>query len=230
MNKNIHGLLFDKDGTLFDFESSWGPWYADLLQDLAGDETLAAQLAAAVHFNLSTGRFGGESILIHGTADDFLDIVLPLLPHWNRDHLSEHVLQQSEHVAQIPVLPLAPLFDGLITTGLKLGIATNDNEIPAIVQLKTAGIHDSFAFIAGCDSGFGAKPGNGMQNEFCAATGLNPATVAMVGDSAHDLVSGRNAGMQTIAVLTGIATHAELAPLADVVLRDIGEIPGWLAG
>jgi phosphoglycolate phosphatase len=36
--------------------------------------------------------------------------------------------------------------------------------------------------------------------------------------------------MRTIAVLTGIAKHEELAPHADVVLPDIGAIPGWLSG
>ena len=50
----------------------------------------------------------------------------------------------------------------------------------------------------------------------------------MVGDSAHDLIAGRAAGMRTLAVLTGVAGSDELAPLADAVLADIGAIPGWL--
>jgi len=50
----------------------------------------------------------------------------------------------------------------------------------------------------------------------------------MVGDSTHDLIAGRAAGMKTIAVLTGMAGPADLAPLADAVLPDIGHIPGWL--
>jgi phosphoglycolate phosphatase len=50
----------------------------------------------------------------------------------------------------------------------------------------------------------------------------------MVGDSLHDLHAGRAAGMRVAAVLTGLATAAELAPHADVVLRDIGHLPGWL--
>jgi phosphoglycolate phosphatase len=50
----------------------------------------------------------------------------------------------------------------------------------------------------------------------------------MVGDSRHDLEAGRSAGMRTVAVLTGIAGAAELAPLADVVLTDIGALPDWL--
>lgn len=52
----------------------------------------------------------------------------------------------------------------------------------------------------------------------------------MVGDSRHDLEAGRAAGMRTVAVLTGIAKREELEPHADVVLADIGAIPGWISG
>ena len=58
--------------------------------------------------------------------------------------------------------------------------------------------------------------------------GLAPERVVMVGDSTHDLVAGRRAGMQTLGVLTGMAGEEELAPLADAVLPDIGHIPAWL--
>ena len=51
----------------------------------------------------------------------------------------------------------------------------------------------------------------------------------MVGDSTHDLIAGRAAGMATIGVLTGTAGHADLAPYADVVFPDIGHIPAWLS-
>ena len=41
-------------------------------------------------------------------------------------------------------------------------------------------------------------------------------------------MAGRAAGMVTVAVLTGTAPEAELAPYADVVLPDIGYLPAWL--
>ena len=65
---------------------------------------------------------------------------------------------------------------------------------------------------------------------FLRQTGLDPARVAMVGDSRHDLDAGRAAGMRTVAVLTGVAGREELAAHADVVLSDIGAIPDWLTG
>ena len=107
-------------------------------------------------------------------------------------------------------------------------MATNDAEAPARTHLGNAGIVHLLDFIAGYDSGFGMKPEPGMQFGFCEAGGLEPAQVLMVGDSTHDLISGRQAGMTTIAVLTGIAGAHELEPYADAVLNHIGELPGFL--
>ena len=67
-----------------------------------------------------------------------------------------------------------------------------------------------------------------MLAAFCRATGIPPAACAMIGDSTHDLDSGRAAGMVTVAVLTGLATRDDLEPHADVVLDDIAALPGWL--
>jgi phosphoglycolate phosphatase len=51
----------------------------------------------------------------------------------------------------------------------------------------------------------------------------------MVGDSQHDLHSGREAGMRVVAVLTGLAGREELSALADVVLPDVSHLPAWIS-
>lgn len=63
---------------------------------------------------------------------------------------------------------------------------------------------------------------------FARHCNLTPAQVLMVGDSRHDLIAGRAAGMATLAVLTGVAGAADLADLADAVRPDIGHIPELL--
>ena len=106
---------------------------------------------------------------------------------------------------------------------------TNDSEFAARAQLRSAGVERHFTFVAGFDSGFGAKPAPGPLLAFAEQAGLDPSRVAMVGDSLHDLHAGRAAGMQTLGVLTGTALAHDLAPHADVVFDHIGHIPGWLA-
>ena len=52
---NIRGVIFDKDGTLFDFQSTWGIWTAQVLARIAGsDEALLQQLAQALDYDTQT--------------------------------------------------------------------------------------------------------------------------------------------------------------------------------
>jgi phosphoglycolate phosphatase len=113
--------------------------------------------------------------------------------------------------------------------GLTLGIATNDVAASAAGTILRFGLSDYIDFAAGYDSGHGAKPGPGMALAFCAASGLAPGEVAVVGDNMHDLEMGRGAGAGLlVGVLTGTSTAADLAPLADHVIADITLLPALL--
>jgi phosphoglycolate phosphatase len=224
----IDALLFDKDGTLFDFRISWGRWAAGFLAELSPDGARGPLLGRAIGFDPATQSFAADSPVIAGTA---ADIAAALAPHLGgipvRD-LTDRIDAAAGAAQMTEAVPLRPLLTTLRGRGLRLGVATNDSEVPARQHLEAHGITDFFDFIAGYDSGHGAKPGPGMCLAFAAACGIDPGRVVMVGDSRHDLEAGRSAGMRTVAVLTGIAGAAELAPLADVVLTDIGALPDWL--
>jgi len=225
----IQGLLFDKDGCLFDFHATWSVWTRKFLQgEAAGDAGLLARLAAGFGFDLGADRFFPDSPVIAGTPDDLADVLMQVTGADNRAAMIARMNRITADVPQKPVVPLQPLFAGLRARGLVLGLATNDAVAPAIAHLKAANVLEQFDFIAGYDSGFGGKPAPGQMHGFCAATGLAPENCLMIGDSLHDLHAGRAAGMGCIGVLTGLASTAELAPHADVVLADIGEIPAWL--
>ena len=224
----LRGLLFDKDGTLFDFHRSWGPWLAGFLAEVSTDKPHATRLADALGFTQETQTFRPGSVFVHDTLEEIMDAVLPHLLNWERAALEAYTIRETAKVPQVPTVPLPALLSGFQARGLVLGVATNDNEAPARSQLEAAGVLDHFAFIAGYDSGFGGKPETGMQHAFCQAQGLAPAEVAMIGDSLHDMTSGRDAGMVTVGVLTGTTPRAELETVADVVLADIGELEGWL--
>lgn len=227
----ISGLLFDKDGTLFDFGATWEGWAATfLLRTCANDHKRAAAIGWHIGFDLVNRRFQPDSIVIADTPAGIAQAMIPHLPETTYDRLLETLNSEAEQTTQIEVVPLAPYLERLRQTGLRLGVATNDAISPALAHLDSVGIRGHFDFIAGSDSGFGAKPDPGQLLGFAKAVNLDPNVIAMVGDSAHDLVAGRAAGMVTIGVLTGYAGERDLAPFADVVLPDIGHIPGWIAG
>lgn len=225
----IQGLIFDKDGTLFDFNATWGAWAGMMIaQEAAGDPDRMAQLADAMGYDLAAKKFLPGSVVIASTVEETAAAMLSALPGETLDTLIPRMNAAAMKVDQIAAVPLIPFFDDLKSRGLRLGIATNDTEAPARDHLLKAGVEGHFDFIAGYDSGHGAKPGSGQLQAFCAMTGLDPINCAMIGDSTHDLHAGRAAGMTTIGVLTGPALKEELSPLADVVLPNIGHVPDWL--
>jgi len=231
----VTGILFDKDGTLFDFHATWSVWAEGLLRHLAGgDAGVAQSLADAIGFRLADPAAGVKaeflpaSVVIAGTPEVVAAALLPLLPGQDAVALVDMMNARAALAPQAPAVPLRPLLQGLRGRGLRLGLATNDGEEPALAHLAAAGISDLFDFVAGYDSGHGAKPEPGQLLAFARAFGLDPGAVVMVGDSTHDLIAGRRAGMRTLAVLTGLAGAHDLAPHADAVLPDIGAIPDWL--
>lgn len=229
----LAGIVFDKDGTLFDFHATWSVWTQGLLEELAaGDAAVARRLGDAIGYRFAeagiAAGFAAHSPVIAATPQIIAEALLPHLPGREAGALVTLMNTRAAATAQIPAVPLRPLLAALLGRGLRLGLATNDAEAPARAHLAAAGIADQFDFVAGYDSGYGAKPEPGPLLAFAQALKLEPGRVVMVGDSAHDLVAGRRAGMRTLGVLTGPAAADELAPYADVVLPDIGGIPAWL--
>lgn len=227
--QGLKGLLFDKDGTLFHFAGTWAGWAEGFLLRIAGgDRAQAVHLGAQIGFDLPSREFAPASVIVAGTPAEIAALLLPHLPGQSFDSILETLNSEAETVPQAEAVPLIAFLDGLRRRGLLLGVATNDAEIPALAHLEASGVRGHFEFIVGSDSGHGAKPGPGQLLAFAERTGLAPERVAMIGDSTHDLEAGRAAGMVTVGVLTGLAAADELAPLADIVLPDIGHIPAWL--
>lgn len=225
----IKALVFDKDGTLFDFNATWGIWSRGLLaEESRGDPDLLNRMADALGYDLATSKFRPESIVIAATTDIVADQLMPLLPEQSKAALLARMDARAILAPQVETTPLFPLLQALRARGLYLGVATNDTEIPARAHLAAAGIEHMFDFIAGFNSGYGGKPAPGQLLAFARAVGQNPRDCAMIGDSLHDLHAARSAGMVAVGVLTGLASRADLAPAADIVLDSIADLPDWL--
>ena len=227
----IRGILFDKDGTLFDFRATWDGWAARVVSELGrGDAGTEARIARAIHFDRKTGRFLPSSPVIAGTNREAAELVAGALLQADVAAVERRLAALAAEADLRETVPLRPLLGSLREGGLKLGVMTNDTEAVARAHTGAAGVAALFELILGFDSGHGAKPAPGPLLAFARHCGLAPEACAMVGDSAHDLHAARAAGMVPVAVLTGVAEAAELAPLAAAVLPDIGHLPEWLAG
>ncbi|MCB1450289.1 MAG: HAD family hydrolase [Nitratireductor sp.] len=228
MADEIAGVLFDKDGTLFDFEKTFAPACARTVLELAnGDFDLARALGDSVDFDIGRVAFQPTSIVIAGCAADIAACWAPILKiaddaafHSRIDGLFERHCRDTATL--FPTV--LPVLDRLERVGLAAGIATNDAEANARSQAQAASIHHRLSFIAGYDSGHGAKPGPGMVNAFARHLGVAPDRIVMVGDSTHDMAAARAAGAVGVAVTTGMADADQLAGHADHVIASLDDL------
>ena len=71
MSKTIKGLLFDKDGTLFDFQATWGVWCAGFIKDVSKeDKTVAKALAKAMDYDMENEVFFPSSVMITNSRSE----------------------------------------------------------------------------------------------------------------------------------------------------------------
>lgn len=229
----IRALLFDKDGTLLDFEATWlGVAEALALEAAEGDAAAAARLLVLGGFDPVHRRFQPDSVIAAGTNAEVVDLWFPQLsPVERAARIGEFdAFTAREGAARAVLLPgvkqaLAALQGG----GMKLGVATNDSTEGARRTLDALGLSGRFEAVYGYDAVTNPKPAADPVLAFAHLLGLEPARMAVIGDNRHDLAMAHAAGAGlSIGVLSGTGTRETLAPLADVVLDSVVDLPPWL--
>ena len=231
----IAGILFDKDGTLLDYHRTWMPVNREAaLRAAGGDKALSERLLALAGYDTAAGRVRADSPLAAWSTAEIAELWASELPAASGAELTpmmEAIFVGGSEANAVPVTDLAALFGRFKARGLVLGVATHDSHAGAKGSLAPFGVLEQLDFVAGYDSGHGTKPGPGMVQGFCAATGLRPGDVAVVGDNLHDLHMGRSAGAAlVIGVLTGTSAADDLTADADHVLDDIDALEALLEG
>ncbi|MFG1477298.1 HAD family hydrolase [Xanthobacter sp. V4C-4] len=230
---DIEAVLFDKDGTLVDFDRTWGPAAGAVMAVLAdGDAARLAALQAVSEYQPDERRFLPSSPLVAGSSADYGPLwarVLDVPP------AAAFLARIDDLFAREGLRFLTPIGDPARTlarlagSGLALHMVTNDAELNARQQIAALGLTPWLDQVYGYDSGYGAKPGPGMVLACAARGGHAPERVAVVGDTAHDLDAARAAGARFILVRSGPAPVAHLAAAADLVIDSVDDLPEVLA-
>jgi phosphoglycolate phosphatase len=231
---DIRGILFDKDGTLIDFNRTWFGIIMTLARRAAsGDEAAARAFAEQGGYDWQQQRFLGGSVVAAGTVADLVDLWHPELADPDRTaHIASYdsvaVTEGARNAAGVE--GLHQTLEILVERGFLLGIATNDSEAGARATAAALGLTDLFHTIIGYDSVSQPKPWPDQLHLFAARTGLPPAAIAMVGDNTHDLEMAHSAGAGlAIGVLSGNSTREDLNALADIIVDSIADLPGLFA-
>jgi phosphoglycolate phosphatase len=226
-------VVFDKDGTLIDFDAMWGGWAIDIGRrlDVATGRPVSGDVFAAIGFDPTTNRVQPGGPLAVSTMAGIGEVIAAVVRRWcpsvaaARRAVETAWFEPDPVALARPLSDLPDLFARIVGSGRRIAVATTDDRAPTEATLRGLGIREHVSALACGDDGIGTKPDPAMVLALCAALRADPARTAIVGDTPADLEMGRAAGFgRVIGVLSGVGNLAALEPLADQLLASVGDL------
>lgn len=232
-NFKAEAIIFDKDGTLIDFDAMWGGWViylAEQLHQLSGLNVRDA-LCLAMGYDdankkvLATGKLAATPmhLLYRLTVE-----VMQALGLSETD--AEKVVADGWCIPD-PVILAKPftdtraLFSSIHELKIKIGIATTDDRAPTQAMIEAFDIEEYISTMVCSDDGVKAKPAPDMVLTICERMKIDPAKAMVIGDTIPDLKMARAAGAGlVVGVLKGVSNAKDLAPFADILIESVDDL------
>jgi pyrophosphatase PpaX len=211
MAKPTTTVLFDLDGTLIDsielILSSMRYAFAKLERPCPTDEEWTAGIGIPLF-----------TMLRRYAADDaeHRALITAYREHQVANH--DRLVRCYDHVVDV--------VHGLRARGHLTGVVTSKGEWLAMKGLAHVGLASAMDTIVGADSSTRHKPDPEPVRIALQRLGCAPEHALYVGDSVHDLLAGRAAGVKTAAALWGAFKRRDMEPgTPDFWLDSISELP-----
>jgi len=232
-NFAAQAIIFDKDGTLIDFDFMWGTWTLQLAERLQTITGLDAREALCSSYGYDIAR---RKILPDGN--------LTCTPMWRLREMMFEVAQtlglsknqarcavQEAWFVPDPVTLAKPftdvhkLFTNIHKRGIKIAIATTDDRTATEAMLHAFGVSNLVNTMVCADDGIKAKPAPDMVATICERMRIDPGNTIVIGDTVADMKMARSveAGY-VIGVLSGVGSLANLTPLADMLMDTVDSL------
>jgi pseudouridine-5'-phosphate glycosidase len=194
-------VIFDLDGTLVDTPRAIVETFAAVFAAMAIPPRDPAAIRATIGLPLEKA-FGQ---LLGVAMDDA--IVAQAVAHY-QTLFKELVLPRASSL----IFPgVAEGLAALRDRGVLLAVATSKFYASADALLKAAGLRDHFEIVVGADQVAAPKPSPEIGLLIMTELGVSAERAVMVGDTTHDLLMAKAAGMRSIAVTYGVHSAQELA-------------------
>jgi phosphoglycolate phosphatase len=227
-------VIFDKDGTLIDFQRMWGQWASAFAHRISQRIAVDVQhdilrLYGVDPQSLRIDPQGALSISPMATMQQM--VVHQIMPYCSDIAQAYLIVQQAWQPPDpthnvYPLADLPQLFGQLRQLGVIIAVATADNRQPTIATLTHLGvIQHVAAFACADDPHMPPKPAPDKIWAVCQSVGVHPNDAIMIGDTPADMQMGRNAGvMAQIGVTSGVSTASELQPWASWVMSTVADV------
>ncbi|AXI10294.1 HAD-IA family hydrolase [Oceanobacillus sp. 143] len=227
----IKGILFDKDGTLIEFNSLWVESTYEMIHTLVKEyaNTDYAQKCEEIAnlIGLEGHQVREDSILASGTSEQMSATIATVL-HADQQQvhqkintfLYEETVRNSNNIKAIG--DIRKLFEKLKQDNFTIGIVTADNYDITDYTLRYLGIREHVDFI-GTASNYERKPNIEAMQAFCNACHLEKNEVIHVGDSVVDMEFSRH-GRLGVGVLSGVGTEDTLRKYTPYIIENVHDL------
>ena len=242
----ISGILFDKDGTLLDFNAFWIPAARHVIRRILSDysipETDAHMEKAQNSIGIVQDKVLPGSSFAWKTYRDIADDLKPALEsteaglHVDAEELTnklvryfeEESLTDSQNIKGTADLPA--ILRSLQETGIQLGITTTDTYCAAVNCLKELHILSFITFFAADQMAepMPLKPDGRIILRAAEQWHTAPETILVVGDALNDMKFAHNGGAIAVGVLSGVSSRAQLRPEADHIIDSVANLPALI--
>lgn len=232
----IKGIIFDKDGTLLDFDALWLPVAEGAINAVAKQYALPKE--AKIKLFESIGVFDGETditgVLAGGTYQMMADCFKKVLNEYGkmfyiRQFNDFTVKAFHDNFDKGEIKPacddIVAFFERLKATGIKIALITSDDRFGADRCLNKFGIAKYFDEIYCADGVHPPKPDPYYMNRFAAKYALQKDELCMVGDTYVDCDFADAGGAMMIGVARSESNKAKLLKRTERVYDDISHIP-----
>ena len=228
----IDAIIFDKDGTLIDFDAFWVSVSRAAIDEVTGifgmDKGLNSVILAA--FGIRDGITDPDGVLCKGTYEQMGEIVYNIFSSngckADREEVINSVTEAyNKNSSKGEVKPTCERLRSTLTElkarGKRLAVVTTDNEVITKKCLDALEITELFDTIYTDDGKTPTKPDPFCALDFCRRTGISKDGLLMVGDTLTDIRFARNAGISVIGLARNEKGRALLLPEADAVISEI---------
>ncbi len=229
-------ILFDKDGTLIDFETMWGGWtlyLAEQIRLLSGLD-VRAELCLALGYDEARQKTLPDGKLASAPMSELYQTAVEVArakgvgKEAARKIIDEAWRIPDPALLARPLTNLRALFGSLRGAGIKIGIVTSDDRAPTVATLQAFDLEGFVSALVCGDDGVKAKPAPDMALTLCARLGVPPSKAMVVGDTVADLEMARAAGIGlVVGALSGVCSAKELSPHADLLLDSVESLIGY---
>jgi phosphoglycolate phosphatase len=208
-------IVFDWDGTLMDSAGM----IVHCVQEAARDLGISPPSEARARHIIGLGLVDALRHALPDLAEErYEDLVERYRHHYlSRDH--ELVLFAGA----------GAMIQNLAQSGRWLGVATGKSRRGLDRALEHSGLGACF-HATRCADECHSKPHPQMLEELMAEFAVSPATTLMIGDTTHDLLMAKNAGVDAVAVSYGAHAHEMLEAVTPLYCAEsVRELADWLA-